>query len=284
MIENGHVRLAVCPDAGRIVEFGLVGERNLLWLNASLDPEEARTKKQWLNWGGDKIWPAWQSAWPEIMGRGWPPDEVLDGSPWELVERDERRLVMESGTSPHLGVRLRREIQLAPGGPRVTIRNTMTRVSPSPHPVHIWSVSQVLRDAFFVLHLSSDRPKADSQWHEFDSKKPLAPHATMSASTLRYDAPSGSSKIGTYGSWVAGVYEDVAFVQHVCYEADGRYPDKSSVQLYACDGYAELETLSPELELPVGGSVDNTVTWVLVKGPEAAPLAELVELFSASAP
>ncbi len=179
-------------------------------------------------------------------------------------------------------MRVRREIELAPGGPRVTIRNTLTRVAENPHPVHIWCVSQVRPAEFHLLHVSAEGPPKDPVWHDFGAKKPLGPHVRAVGAALRYDRPPGSSKIGTFGTWVAAVYEDLAFVEHVPYDPAGPYPDKSSVQLFASDDYAELETLSPNVPLAEGESLSNTVTWVLVERPKRAPLEEFVELIMAS--
>ncbi len=134
---------------------------------------------------------------------------------------------------------------------------------------------------------SAAQAGGERAWHDFNAKKPLDPHVSSLGRALRYDPPEGSSKIGTFGSWVAAVYEDTLFVQHVRYDPNGFYPDKSSVQLYACDRYAEIETLSPNVPLAAGESISNTVTWVLVDRPRlksaSASPEELVGLAARSA-
>jgi hypothetical protein len=166
-------------------------------------------------------------------------------------------------------------------------------------PVHIWSVSQVRPAEFYLLNLSPERPRPgpsdgdragtfgqrrgpDRAWHEFNAKRPLQAHVTPVRNALRYNPPEGSSKIGTYGSWLAAVYEDTLFVQHVKYDPSAHYPDRSSVQLYASKDYAELETLSPSVPLPGGESVANTVRWVLAERPSGASAEELARLAAES--
>ena len=76
-LSNGTAELIFVPQIGRIMRFGRVGGPNVLWENPALAgkarPASARAK-EWVNYGGDKLWPAPQDRWT------WPPDTALDGA------------------------------------------------------------------------------------------------------------------------------------------------------------------------------------------------------------
>jgi hypothetical protein len=104
-LRNGFIEVHVVPEiGGRVVQFK-VGKKEFLWVNpdlagkyptgSGLTPEGG-----WLNYGGDKLWPApqgWENAeqWPG------PPDAVLDGQPYRVevlsAEPGEAALKLTSG-------------------------------------------------------------------------------------------------------------------------------------------------------------------------------------------
>ena len=85
---NGLIEIHVVPDVGgRVIQFRL-GKKDFLWVNPNL---HGKTSPQtglapdgsWLNYGGDKIWPAPQ-GWDNDQQWPGPPDAVLDGQPYTL--------------------------------------------------------------------------------------------------------------------------------------------------------------------------------------------------------
>lgn len=284
---NGTIDLAVSPQVGRIVHFGQTGGRNLLWANTVKAVEQARKQGQWVNYGGDKVWPALQAMWPRFVpsGGGWPPDGVIDGEPWTLVEQGDRFVIMRSPINPDLQVRVTRRIELHPGEAIVTIRNTMERVEPSVMPVLIWTVSQIDHPNYTLLHVSPRRPanELDRPWLWFGNRKNVEDRVTVMRDAVRFDVTREKAyKVGTLGDWVAGVYDDLVFAQYGGYVRGGSYPDRSCAQVY-CDGnYVELELLGPQQHLARGETMDFVVTWKLLPLPagsaaDAAAAAALVE-------
>ncbi|NQT38722.1 MAG: hypothetical protein HQ581_14600 [Planctomycetes bacterium] len=86
VLKNDLVRLHVVPDiGGRVIQYAL-GEKEFLWVNPALvgktspqtglDPDGG-----WMNYGGDKLWPAPQ-GWDNDQQWPGPPDAVLDGQPY----------------------------------------------------------------------------------------------------------------------------------------------------------------------------------------------------------
>lgn len=284
-IGNGRVKLGVSPGVGRIVHFGPADGPNLIWLASPSvydEPVTDRPGQAYYNLGGDKLWPLPQPLWKRAFGvGGWPPDGVIDGQPWTLVESTDRRIVIESRVSPALGVRARRTIELAENEPRVTITNSLTRVEASPFPVHLWTVTQTVSPRVVLLDVSADRPASTPTWLPM-----ISPHeATRRVSVLGDGravavdlSDDGSVKVGTFGRWIAGVYDDLIFLQTTPYDPTGAYPDASSLQTYSDANYTELELLSELAHLQPGESLSNRVTWQLVGRPETASLEQVRRL------
>jgi hypothetical protein len=66
---------------------------------------------------------------------------------------------------------------------------------------------------------------------------------------LFYVFPTGEvGKVGTHSpeAWVALCRKDATFIKAYPWNGDARYPDEdTSLQVYTCDRFVELETLSP---------------------------------------
>jgi len=83
-LSNGLVEVQIVPQiGGRVIQFKL-GDHEFLWVNPQLagklpPPSGLGPKGEWLNYGGDKLWPAPQGWGGDDQWPG-PPDAVLDGS------------------------------------------------------------------------------------------------------------------------------------------------------------------------------------------------------------
>ena len=86
VLKNDFVQLHVVPEiGGRVIQYTF-GKKDFFWINpklagktslkTGLDPEGG-----WLNYGGDKLWPAPQ-GWDNDRQWPGPPDAVLDGQPY----------------------------------------------------------------------------------------------------------------------------------------------------------------------------------------------------------
>ncbi|NBC10113.1 MAG: hypothetical protein GVY24_00060 [Planctomycetes bacterium] len=289
VLENEALTLSVAPGVGRIVGLTPAGGKNLMWLTSAENAAEGEAEDKWVNLGGDKIWPALQAMWGRYLphGGGWPPDPSLDGSAWEVVEHDERRVVIRSPLAPELKVRITRVIELDPTRPRVVIHNTIERVERSIFPVHIWSVSQLDQPRYALLGVEQRWPQGP-QGHELHAiwgsqakdqasanVTPLADH-----NAIRWDFDhEGGGKVGTLGTWCAAVFDDWAVVHQTAFDPAGSYPDASNIQTYTHGQYIELETLSPQAHPQPGETIDNTVVWTLipVQDRDDAALVEAIE-------
>ena len=256
-LDNGRARLGVCPEVGRIVWFSSSETRdNVLWINDSQPFIERRASQGWCNWGGDKLWPAPQSDWAEVMGWRWPPDPVLDGLSWKLLDHGPLSCVMESRPSPYWGVAFRRRITMDADRPLVEIRNTMVRVSECGSPVNIWSVTQVERPECCLLGIAEPTAEPSrASWRWLSGEPPgvaASPVVREIGGAVEYSPPGEPpTKIGTMGRWIAAVYPDVIFLQETAViDPDGDYADNASVQVYADARCVEMELLSPDPASP----------------------------------
>ena len=285
-LTNGVVVVVVAPRLGRVIGYHRTGRPNVMWLNQVPKTEDALTATtEWNNYGGDKIWISPQHMWGKIVGRSWPPETTTDGDPWRVIEATDRKLVMTSRVSPHLGVRAVRAITLPDDSTTVRLHHRLQRVEANEFPVHVWTVSQtVLPDSALLSFADSrpqeiDRPK--SRW------RPDFVKADRAAKAARFEWPTDTpSKVGTFGTWVAGVWHDQIFAQYAALDTTAEYADNSNCEVFISPTlhYMELELLSPAVRLKVGESIEFTVTWKLLPGPAGATQDEVVRIIEANRP
>jgi hypothetical protein len=148
-LDNGVVRLGFVPAiGGRLLSFRYRGSellwRNRLLLDDSLAPvgdhvlapNDGRMG-DWVNYGGDKTWPAPQ-GWDGPDRWAGPPDPVLDSGPYTVDLAD--GVAMTSAVDPRTGLRLTRHFRLRPQGYVLDL----TAVNQSERPVRwaLWNVTQ----------------------------------------------------------------------------------------------------------------------------------------------
>ena len=131
VLHNRVAEVTVVPAIGRIMQIALLGEvspdgagaEGPLWSHPGIGPDLGGDENGWINLGGDKAWPAPQSSWEAIVGKGWPPPRTFDASPFEatLVGDAADKVEILSAVDPAYGVRVRRTIALDPARPIVTV-------------------------------------------------------------------------------------------------------------------------------------------------------------------
>lgn len=270
-ITNGVVRLAVAPSVGRVVHFGYAGGDNLLWISKDDIYDTPPGPGNYYNIGGDKLWVAPQPLWKSAFGHdNWPPEGVIDGSAWTVVEQADDSITIQSPESPDYGVVVRRTFHLPPSKSQAVITNAILRIQANPHPLQIWTVTQINPPATAVLDIAKDGPAMPSAFLKMTDETPAKVEGYVQILgegdavewTLKGDA---YAKLGSLGRWVAGVYDGTIFRQSTRFDTHGAYPEASSVQVYRAGDYTELELLSPLVQLAPGETLSNTVTWALVQ-------------------
>jgi hypothetical protein len=151
VLENRWLKLWVAPQlGGRLIQLALA-DYPFLFVNPALagyEPDATRLgpNGSWLNYGGEKIWPApqgWDSGdqWPG------PPDPVLDGgeyscTPCQSVDNT-NGFILESLVDRHTGLQIKRRIWLSENRSEVFVKVTFTNRSDYSRTWSIWPVCQV---------------------------------------------------------------------------------------------------------------------------------------------
>lgn len=276
-LNSPHAEAVVVPEVGRVMSFRFRDGENVLWEDAALaggrgDP----AGRTWVNFGGDKTWPAPEAEWSRHTGRtGWMPPPAFDGlAATARVERE--AVVLSSPVDPSYGVRWERRIALKADAAVLEIATTYERVAGAPIRLGIWVITQ-FRDPVAVIvpaRASSLFPRGyfvfgDKPWPEVGvaegwirlTREPAAPH-----------------KLGTDAGrmvWVGG--KELCLVESPRL-AGAEYPDRgASAEVYTNPDpkrYVELETLGPLATLRAGERITHTNTYTLVRRTNVDPAVD----------
>jgi hypothetical protein len=285
-LSNGAVELVYVPQIGRVMRYAFIGGTNVLWNNPALfgqTTDLAKPGTDWINYGGDKLWPAPQSNW------SWPPDPILESSEQLVTVTRDNHLLVEGHTSGKYGIRFLREISLDETGTGVTFKNTMLNArkraqSPATPQAEktslptadrvtwgLWQITQVdsPSEARLLINTKGHFPTG---YYTFKDSAPVAGAITVTPTNvkLRRD-PVKSAKIG--GDSPQGYLE--ADVHNITFRVSARvetgktYPDDGCAQEIWSNTdplpYMELELLGPIHTLEPGKSAVFTTRWSLTR-------------------
>ena len=224
-ISNGQVQLKVDQQLGRIVFYGFVGGRNVLWVNSEAK-NPAYILGGWKNWGGEKIW-----VWPQEYWN-WPPPEPQAG--YQVGKSDDgKSLVMTSAPLPTVGVRIVRQITLAPTGSEVVLTTHLEPVDvKDPRPIAAWSITQVAQPKQLLARIPNPTNR-----HRYLSRTPGDGVDAVSIADrlveLKRADGFDSSKTFLDADLFAAVYDDVVFLQkQVAVQQEGAWKPDGRGQIY----------------------------------------------------
>jgi len=262
-ISNGRVDLVVVPQIGRVMRYGFVDGPNLLWENQAF-LGKSRPGNQWVNYGGDKIWPAPQSVW------NWPPDADLDGSAYK-AEAIRNGVRLTSPLSRKMKLQFTREITLDPLTTQVNFRNRMENRGER-RLLGLWQVTQIDDPTSITMGtaISSTQPKG---WYGFGNERmnPAFHEQRGQSLVIRRD-PQNSRKFGARSSSgeITATKGSILFRTHARVVPGVEYPDRGSAQqVYTNadpDRYAEMEHAGPLSRMDRFESVFQNVVWSLKQG------------------
>ncbi len=276
VLSNGKVEAVVVSIIGRVMAFRFVGEETPFWQDPGLygkppDPDS----KEWLNFGGDKTWPAPQSDWAKVAKRAWPPPTAFDSLP-VMVKVEGRGVVLRSIVDPHYGIRTERHIELDPDRPVMRIRTVYHKVAGEPVKVGVWVITQLKDPVAVFLPVPKDSrfPKG---YASQSSGTPLDLQVEDGLVSLRRKTDTGE-KIGNDAGALLWVGERQMVLIESPRAAGGEFPDGGASAEIWTNGnpqqYVELETLGPLQTLRVGDQIERTNTYTLLKRTGASPAAE----------
>jgi len=154
VLRNRQLEAVVVPAIGRIVSLRLLRQgaasADPFWLHPKLGRALAPDDNGWINFGGDKAWPAPQSDWQRIAGRGWPPPVTFDARAYAAEVVGDATVRMTSPVDPAYGVSVRRDIQLV--GDEMIVETTYDKRAGAPVRAAVWTITQLTSpDRVFLL-------------------------------------------------------------------------------------------------------------------------------------
>jgi hypothetical protein len=264
-IANGSVEAVIVPAIGRVMQLRLQGEADgAFWENRTLDGQlHDAASNDWLNFGGDKCWPAPQSAWPQHQGQDWPPPVAIDARPVEAVA-SERGVVLTSPIDSGYGIQVVRLVELDAVQPVMRIRTEYRKLSGAPVTVGIWTVTQMTEPERVCIQLHA-ASKFASGYVRLLAAEPADLKIDGHLLSLSRHARQ-QVKVGADGSSMAWLGRNCV-VRIDTEIRPGEYPDGGCVtEVYTNPDplqYVELETLGPLTTMNPGDRIEQTTVYTV---------------------
>jgi len=281
-LRNGRVEVVIVPAIGRVMQFGFIGEEGVLWENRTLDGQVADIRlpvwaaKDWVNFGGDKTWPAPEAAWSGFTGRkGWRPPPGFDGAS-ALSSLEGTTVVLTSQIDPFYGVQARRRIQLHPRRPELTITTEYELKQGEPAQLGIWVITQ-LKTPEGLFARTPKKSVFPNGYVVFSRDVPPTLSLTNRLLALTR-TPTNAYKIGLDADALLWVGAKHTLLIESPREGGAAYPDQgSNTEIYTSPDplpYIELETLGPLRALKVGGRIVHRNVYLLDHRRKPTPAEE----------
>jgi len=289
LLDNGLIALQVVPEVGgRIMQYKL-GAKEILWVNpqlaGKLPPSSGLAPDgSWLNYGGDKLWPAPQ-GWDNDAQWPGPPDAVLDGLPYTLQalpapHPGEAALRLTSGNDPQSGIRFSRVIRIFPSTTRVNFEATMTNTDTKLRRWGIWAHTQIdaakpgggynpLLNAWCPLNPKSCFAQGYDVIFGAKHNPSFQPGNVAGLMRVRYQV--GKIGLDSNAGWSTTVngQNGAVFAQRFVFESGAPYPDGSSVEFWL-NGVGKIHAFGKEMTLPDDSVKNPYVMESEVLGPFAS--------------
>ncbi len=239
---NKWLRVSFVPEiGGRIMQISL-GAYDFLFNNQSSiiteNYQEKAANGQWINYGGEKLWPAPQ-GWGKNTHWPGPPDIVLDGGIFTLEQHD-NEFYLESELDPYTGLQVSRRVSLVEEQAIIQVDCVFENKSDEIKEWAIWPVAQLQAENFedysyeLILPLAekSNYPMGYQVMHGLVNN----PQIQVKEKQLRLNFQYLIGKIAadTDQGWVAYVNRSngKVYVNFFETELDQHYPDNSNVQVW----------------------------------------------------
>jgi hypothetical protein len=259
-IANDWVRLVIAPQlGGRLIQIEFGGHPYLFvnpkFMGKYISPAEA-AKGEWINYGGDKLWPLPEGRSDEQHWAG-PASDVLDDGEYKfsVVSQDTTcKVRLEGPADPVTGLQFLREIAVGSNSPKVSFHAVMKNATG--HPIR-WSIQSVTQ------YDTSDAQIPARYNRDFWAVAPINPH---SAYVEGYHVRSGLADdpsfrvddglfklhwlylenevwLDSNEGWIAVVDNATRYgmIERFQWTGDLEYPGKASVIFYKNGAALELD-------------------------------------------
>jgi hypothetical protein len=271
VLSNGKAEVVVVPRIGRVMQFKFVGGEDVFWENRALDGVAAVwNPTNWINFGGDKAWPAPEADWPKHMRQTvWRPPPAFDGTPAQARLERNGDVVLTTTVDTFFGLRVERRIHLDEEQPVMTIttRYERDRAADEPIEVAIWVVTQLQQPERLYIPRPAKSPFSEGY---VLLSKTAPPSLRVQPRWLSLERDGTTAyKIGADAGTLLWIGKDAAMRIDSARVPGAEYPDKgSSVEIYTNPDplkYIELETLGPLQTLKPGDRIERVNTYTLIR-------------------
>lgn len=290
VLRNGAAEIVIVPEIGRVMQFNLIDDKGRtvpgpFWNNPTVGKNMPADVEGWRNYGGDKAWPAPQSDWPKVAGRGWPPPTGFDAAAFTATIED-HQVALVSPVDSSYGVRIRRIISLDSQKAMVTIKTVYEKVSGTPVRMSVWTITQLASPdrAFILLPQHSQFP---SGYVNLIPPAPADVKVEGRLLSLSRDL-TRKVKIGSDGEKVLWVGSGAdLLLESKTADSDGaeaEWPEQGShSQIYTSPGddvkYVEFELLDRLRDLKPGQHAAFEVEYTLIPRTQSDPGVEARKVF-----
>jgi hypothetical protein len=269
VMEASGVQAIIAPAVGgRIVRYG-VGAENIIFENPASFGKTLGNASASFWVGGFQC-----DIGPEL--RGIPNHEALWVGlyRWQMPKDFTTKVTSERDLN--VGVQIEKEIIIEPGTGDLGITQTMRNIAGKDVSYCLWDRTLCKNDgfAFFPLNKKS-RFKAGwslrrviNEKYVYDGATPTSPNVRILKGVLVARCEGAATKVGadSDAGWIAYARGRLLFVKYFPYVPTGNYSDGgNSVELYFDENVAELEPLSPEVQLQPNEVYTFPEKWTLIE-------------------
>lgn len=167
-LANAFAEVVIVPEIGRVMSFRHLDGQNVFWEDRALDGKRGDASgKQWMNFGGDKTWPAPEADWSRHTGqKEWMPPTAFDSLPVTARIVSQNVVELTSPVDPHYGIQTRRRISLTGG--RLEITTTYEHVANEERGVGIWVITQ-FKDPVAICVPAGNKSIFNEGYIQFDN-------------------------------------------------------------------------------------------------------------------
>ncbi len=283
VLRNAYVRLDIVPElGGKIMGYSAFGNQ-ILWHNpvlaGQIDPfYQNDLGEEFINCGGAKVWPAPQGDW------GGPPDNVLDGSPYEYNREGNTVTVTgpEDNEPGRSGIQYQHSYTLIPRSTYVDFDITMRNCVSDPIEWSLWHLSTVPADKNITIYVPVDEGDWEVMHGDRDNNEQWL---GVENGIFRARPNNRVGKVGMMAreGWAAMFDHDAGIVYAIFYpleemDSNGEFPHGGhnfeiwSTGAVEVDGainpdmaHMELEVLAPLAQLTPDESTSLHTRWAACK-------------------
>ena len=278
VISNGVVEATAVPAIGRIMQFRFLDQPDgPFWENPALYGKKPAANS-WDtpgSFGGDKVWPAPQSAW------NWPPPRGFDSLSFTGAVAN-GAATLTGPIDSRYGARVVRRITLHPSEPIMRVATTLEKVSGATNQVGVWVITQVKEAERVFVPVPAGSLFAKGYTALGSIPKSLV--LTNGLISLSRDRSAGT-KIGNDAGAMLWVGTNTVLLlesARIPGVPKSGYPDAgSSAEVYTNPDptpYIELELLGPLARLGVNDTLSMATVYSLLRRTSDDPLGEAVRV------